>query len=62
MIISNLHKPHAFNRKTGQELGLDYDSNKKAWVTRQLFFGWLNCLDTCVGHTLARKSVLLVDI
>lgn len=61
IVIGNTHDPHAFNGKTEQELGLDYDSNKKAWMTRQLFFAWLNHLDSYVGRTPARKYLLLVD-
>ncbi len=32
-IIGKSHKPHRLIGKTGQELGFDYSSNSKAWMT-----------------------------
>lgn len=61
MIIGNSKKPHAFKGKTGQELGFDYHFNQKAWMTKCLFFAWLNRLDVYVGSTTGRKILLLID-
>lgn len=61
MIISNAHKPYEFSRKTRQELGSDCDSNKKAWMTRQLFSASLVRLISYLKRTLAPKILLLVD-
>lgn len=61
MIIGNVKNLHAFNGKTGQALGLDYDYNKKAWMTRQFFFAKLDRFDSYMRNTPAQKRLLLVN-
>ena len=40
-IIGNAQKPHAFQKKSGSELGFYYHSNAKAWMTIKLYQEWL---------------------
>lgn len=61
MVIGNSQKPRVFRGKSGRELGFDYWSNKRAWMTKELFFDWLRRLDNYVAHTRGRKILLLVD-
>ncbi|KAI0995535.1 hypothetical protein K3495_g12644 [Podosphaera aphanis] len=41
MIIGHFKKPRCFQSKSGNQLGFYYRSNKKAWMTRELFQEWL---------------------
>ena len=61
MVIGNAERPRAFKKHTGQQLGLDYHFNRKAWMTQDLFFEWLSRLDRYIGDTQGRKILLLVD-
>lgn len=61
MVIGKAMRPRAFKKKTGHELGFDYHANKKAWMTKELFFAWLNRLDQYVARTPGRKILLLLD-
>ena len=64
-IIGKVAKPHAFNKKTGAQLGFYYVNNAKAWMTTSLYEqlvqdwdstlqkkGWkvLNLQDNFSGH------------
>lgn len=40
-IIGHSEKPRCFKKKTGQELGFFYRSNKKAWMTGLLYQEYL---------------------
>lgn len=61
MVVGRAAVPRAFNKKSGHELGFDYHSNKKAWMTTPLFFGWLVRFDNFIGQTEGRKVLLLID-
>jgi len=61
MIIGNAERPRPFKKKYGRVLGLDWHFNKKAWMTRVLFFEWLERLDRYIGTTQGRKILLLID-
>lgn len=50
-----------FKKKYGHELGFDYHSNKKAWMTSELFFNWLRRFDRTIGQDEGRKVLLLID-
>ena len=41
LIIGHFEKPRCFQRMSGKQLGFYYRSNKKAWMTRELFQEWL---------------------
>ena len=55
--IGHAEKPRCFNKKTGQELGFYYKSNKKAWMTGLLFQDYLRRFDRHVN----RPVLLLID-
>lgn len=61
MVIGTAMKPRAFQKKSGQEHGFDYHANKKAWMTKELFFAWLNRFDQYVARKPGRKILLLLD-
>ena len=61
MIIGNAHRPRAFKKKTGQELGFDYWSNKKAWMNTSLFFDWLKRFSMFIANSHNRKVILLLE-
>lgn len=61
LIIGNAHKPRFFKGKTGHQLGFDYHSNKKAWMTTAVFFDWLKRFDDYIGMRPGGKPVLLLD-
>ena len=61
MITGNAHRPRAFKKKTGQELGINYWSNKKAWMNTSLFFDWLKRFSMFIANSHNRKVVLLLD-
>ena len=41
LIIGKAQKPHAFKNKTGTQLGFDYRTNAKAWMTMKIYQEWL---------------------
>lgn len=61
MFIGNSCKPRCFNKKTGEELGLYYRNNKKAWMNSSLCFEWLKYIDNEIGKQPDRKILLLMD-
>lgn len=61
MVIGTALKPRAFQKKSGQEYGFDYHANKKAWMTKELFFAWLKRFDEYVARKPGRKILLLLD-
>lgn len=61
MFIGNAARPRAFKKKSGHELGLDYHSNKKAWMTSDLFMNWLQRFNAWIARKPDRKVILLID-
>ena len=61
MIIGTAKKPRPFKRKFGDELESDYYANKKALMTTDLFFKWLDRFNFLFGTAPGRKVVLLLD-
>jgi hypothetical protein len=57
LIIGHANKPRCFKKKTGQELGFFYLSNKKAWMTGSFFQIFLKRFNMHVK----RKVLLLID-
>ena len=43
-LIGKAHKPRAFNKKSGSNLGL-YRNNAKAWMTTSLYQEWIHAWD-----------------
>ena len=60
LIIGHSAKPRAFKKQTGLQLGFVYRSNKKAWMTGQLFQEWLQLFDSRMRRE-QRKVLLLLD-
>lgn len=60
MIIGSALHPRAFKKKSYRELGTDYYTNKKLWMTVTLFFSWLHKLDCFIGRKERRKILLLI--
>ena len=60
LIIGHAAKPRAFNKKTGEQLGLYYRHNKKAWMTSLLFQEWLQDFDSRMKRQ-SRNVLLLLD-
>jgi hypothetical protein len=58
--IGHANKPRCFSKKSGQDLGFFYRSNKKAWMTSLLFQEWIKNFD---GQMVSqkRKVLLLLD-
>lgn len=42
MIVGNAEKPQAYKKKFNEKLGLDYQWNKKAWMTSTWFINVCN--------------------
>lgn len=51
MVIGRARRPRPFGRKSGKKLGFDYRANRKAWMTKYLFFLWLEPFDLYIGQT-----------
>ena len=62
MIFGNSLRRRLLKEKYGHEVGFEYYANKKAWVTRELFFAWLKRFDRCISRTHGRKVILFIDI
>ncbi|KAF9221437.1 DDE-domain-containing protein [Gyrodon lividus] len=60
LVIRKAHKPCAFKKKTGEQLGFNYRNNAKAWMMATIHQDWLLDWDKklrCEG----RKILLLQD-
>lgn len=60
MIIGNSARPPCFKRKSGADLGFDYHSNKKAWMTGELFTGWFRRFSSYISRIDEKRNVLLL--
>jgi len=60
LIIGKSQKPRAFKGKTGTQLGFNYRSNAKAWMTATLYQEWLLDWDREL-RSEERKILLLQD-
>lgn len=60
MFVGTGLRPRAFKKKFGNDFGLDYCANRKAWMIGDLFNKWLLQFD---AHYTAkgRKVILLID-
>ena len=45
LIIGKAQKPRVFKKKTGLQLGFNYRSNEKAWMTSTIYQEWLQDWD-----------------
>lgn len=61
MIIGHARRPRPFGKQSGKALGFDYYFNSKAWMTRELFFSWLERFNAYVSMTSGRRVLLLLD-
>nr|CCA26413.1 CENPB protein Homeodomainlike putative [Albugo laibachii Nc14] len=59
-IIGHANKPRCFQKKSGDQLGLNYRSNIKAWMTGVLFQEWLQEFDDDMCSQ-RRNVVLILD-
>ncbi|KIJ47111.1 hypothetical protein M422DRAFT_128781, partial [Sphaerobolus stellatus SS14] len=60
LFIGRSMKPRCFRGKTPQSLGFDYYSNKKAWMTMEIFEKWIKALDLKMGR-IGRYIALTID-
>ncbi|KAF0697546.1 Aste57867_11773 [Aphanomyces stellatus] len=60
LYIGTAVQPRCFNRMTGRELGFNYQSSKKAWMTSCIFKTYLSDLNERMVAD-GRKVLLLVD-
>jgi hypothetical protein len=60
LIIGHAKRPRCFQRKTGEQLGFNYHSNSRAWMTGEIFREWLVDWDHCLQQE-DRSILLLVD-
>lgn len=61
MIIGRAARPRPFKKKSGAQMGFDYYSNTKAWMTSALFHEWLKRFSIFISKTPGRKGALLLD-
>lgn len=59
-IIRKAKKPHAFDGKSGEQLGFYYRNNSKAWMTGTLYGEWIKKWDDELQH-VGHKILLLQD-
>ena len=56
-VIGKAHKPRAFNKKSGADLGFLYRNNAKAWMTMSLYQEWIHTWDRELD--LKKRNILL---
>ena len=61
LVIGRATMPKCFGGRTGTELGFQYTSAPRAWMTKSIFFSWLRSFDESFAHTPERRILLLVD-
>ncbi|KAI0994891.1 hypothetical protein K3495_g13288 [Podosphaera aphanis] len=45
LFLGKSQGPRSFGKKKADEYGLEYQFNKKAWMTKDIFFSWLSSFD-----------------
>ncbi|KAI1000937.1 hypothetical protein K3495_g7264 [Podosphaera aphanis] len=61
LFIMKSQRPRSsFGKKKADEYGLEYQFNKKAWMTKDIFL-WLSRFDRKIGRIPRRKVLLLLD-
>ena len=61
MVIGKAFKPRAFNNKTGGQLGFSYRNNAKAWMTSEIYQGWLREWDHDLQLKNPTRNILLLQ-
>ena len=61
LVVGPSRSPRSFSGKTAAELGFYYRHNKKSWMTRLVFFEWLQVFDVYISQTPGRRVILLLD-
>ena len=61
VVVGTAENPSCFGGKKGIELGFDYRSSKKAWMSHSLFLNWLLRLENFIGTISGPTIALLVD-
>ena len=61
LIIGRSKKPRSFSNQASSDLGFNYYSNPKAWMSSVIFFTWLKSFDHYIGTTKDRSVALLLD-
>ena len=58
LIIGKANRPRCFGRKSGEELGFFYRSNKTAWMTTFIYQEWIRKWDAELDRE--RRNILLL--
>jgi hypothetical protein len=61
LVIGKAFKPRAFGNKTGTQLGFKYRNNAKAWMTMDIYQGWLMEWDHDLQQKTPTRRVLLLQ-
>ena len=61
LVIGRALNPRCFGGRARWRYGIDYHSSKKAWMTRALFFNWLERFDAYIASTPGRRVLLVLD-
>lgn len=61
MFIGTSAKPRPFKKKSGTELGREYYTNKKAWMSRKFFFHSLHRLEANIAKTSGGIAPLIIN-
>lgn len=61
VIIFNTDCYLPYKGNYGRDIGLEWNFNKKAWITQDIFFGWLQRLNTYIALKKDRKILVLID-
>jgi hypothetical protein len=60
LVIGKAAKPRCFKNMDVTKFGVDWKSNRKAWMTREIMMGWLEHLDRKMIRQ-SRKVLLFLD-
>ena len=60
LIIGKYRKPRCFTATDTAGIGVHYDANKRAWMTREIFLKWLNTLNNRMIRN-GRNILLFLD-
>ena len=59
--IGRTKSPKFFEKRSASDLGFDYQSNRNAWMAREIFFNWLKSFNDYIGLSSHRWVALLLD-
>ena len=61
LVIGSAKNPSCFREATAENLGFDYQSSRKSWINKEIFFDWLKRFEQYIAKSEGRIVALVMD-